>query len=413
VRLQRHSEADRSNREKRIRKDRYLIRGGVELTRHSSRSDTEVFFDSFLAVTPAHSGSDSFSHVLPRLLALLLLSSLLSGCYLTQAAMGQLEIVTKREPIAAVIASPTTPEPLRKRLEYVSSAREFASNALALPDNKSYRSYADLERPFVVWNVFATSEFSVEPRRWCFPIAGCVVYRGYFSEARAETYARKLRFAGEDTNVGGVAAYSTLGHFDDPVLNTMLGWNDVQLAGTLFHELAHQVVYVPVESEFNESFATVVEEAGLERWLTTRGRVQEMRTWYAQRERGEAFIGLLLVTRERLRTLYAQKLTIDAMRDRKQTEFGRLKFEYTQLKAKWNGYAGYDRWFDRALNNAHLVSAATYHGCLPKFRELLKSQEGDLPRFYANVKALAAEKRSVRQVFCGNRRAEASVREWE
>jgi predicted aminopeptidase len=338
--------------------------------------------------------------VLLRLTVLMFAASFLSGCYLTQAAMGQLEIVTKREPIAAVITSPTTPEPLRKRLEYVSSARVFASNALGLPDNDSYRSYADLERPYVVWNVFATDEFSVEPRRWCFPIAGCVVYRGYFSEARAENYARKLRFAGQDTNVGGVAAYSTLGHFDDPVLNTMLAWNDVQLAGTLFHELAHQVVYVPGESEFNEAFATVVEEAGLERWLTARGRVQEMRSWYTQRERGEAFIGLLLVTRERLRNLYAEKLPVEAMRDRKQAEFGRLKFEYTQLKAKWNGYAGYDRWFDRALNNAHLVSAATYHGCLPKFREMLKSGEGDLPRFYANVKALAKESRKEREKFC-------------
>ena len=225
-----------------------------------------------------------------RLLILTLAMAPLSGCYLMQAAMGQLEIVRKREPIAEVIARPSTPAPLRTRLEYVSSAREFASNELGLPDNKSYRSYADLERPYVVWNVFATDEFSVEPRRWCFPIAGCVVYRGYFNETRAENYARKLRFDGEDTNVGGVAAYSTLGHFDDPILNTMLVWNDVQLAGTLFHELAHQVVYVPGESEFNEAFATVVEEAGLERWLKKRDRVQEMRTWYTQRERSEQFI---------------------------------------------------------------------------------------------------------------------------
>jgi predicted aminopeptidase len=345
--------------------------------------------------------SSNSTLVTTRLVALLLAASALSGCYLTQAAMGQLEIVAKREPIAAVITSPSTPEPLRKRLEYVSSAREFASNELGLPDNKSYRSYADLERPYVVWNVFSTEEFSVEPRRWCFPIAGCVVYRGYFSEERAESYARKLRFAGMDTNVGGVAAYSTLGHFDDPVLNTMLGWNDVQLAGTLFHELAHQVVYVPGESEFNEAFATVVEEAGLERWLTARGRVAEMRTWYTQRERSEAFIGLLLATRERLRNLYAEKLSPDVTRDRKQAEFGRMKFEYAQLKSQqWNGYAGYDRWFDRALNNAHLVSAATYHGCLPKFRELLKAEEGDLPRFYASVKALAEESRTARKVFC-------------
>ena len=324
----------------------------------------------------------------------------LSGCYLTQAAVGQLEIVAKRRPIAAVIANPATPVPIRERLEYVSAARAFSINELGLPDNNSYRSYADLQRPFVVWNVFATNEFSVEPRRWCFPIAGCVVYRGYFKQESAESYARDLRFSGHDAAVGGVAAYSTLGHFDDPILNTMIGWSDVQLAGTLFHELAHQVVYVPGDSVFDESFATVVEEAGLARWLEKRGRVQEMRAWYTQRERTEVFIGLLLSARERLRNLYAEKLPPDVMRARKQEEFGRLKFEYWQQKQKWNGYAGYDRWFDRALNNAHLVSAATYHGCLPKFRELLKSHDGDLQRFYASVRAIADGPKEKRKEFC-------------
>jgi predicted aminopeptidase len=324
----------------------------------------------------------------------------LSGCYLLQAAAGQMEIVTKRKPIAAIIASPTTPEPLRRRLEYVSDARAFAVAELGLPDNGSYRSYADLDRPFVVWNVFATDEFSVEPRRWCFPIAGCVVYRGYFGQERAERYARRLRFSGHDAAIGGVAAYSTLGHFDDPILNTMLGWSDVQLAGTLFHELAHQVIYVPGDSEFNESFATVVEEEGLQRWLTARGRIDEMRVWYTQRERSEMFIGLLLTARERLRNLYAENLPPEDMRERKNAEFGRLKFEYSQLKQRWNGYAGYDRWFDRALNNAHLVSAATYHGCLPELRELLKSNDDDLQRFYDRARELAEGPEEARRVFC-------------
>jgi predicted aminopeptidase len=340
------------------------------------------------------------AHVLFRLITLALAIAPLSGCYLLQAATGQMEIVAKRKPIAALIASPTTPAPLRKRLEYVSDARAFAINELGLPDNNSYRSYADLNRPYVVWNVFATDEFSVEPRRWCFPIAGCVVYRGYFDQERAERYARSLRFSGQDAAVGGVAAYSTLGHFDDPILNTMLAWNDVQLAGTLFHELAHQVLYVPGDSAFNESFATVVEEAGLERWLEERGRIQEMRVWYTQRERGEQFIGLLLVARERLRNLYAEKLPPEITRERKQAEFGRLKFEYTELKAQWNGYAGYDRWFDRALNNAHLVSAATYHGCLPKFRELLNSYEGDFRKFYDGARAIAEGPKEERRKFC-------------
>ncbi len=339
---------------------------------------------------------------MPFRLFLLFLSLVpLSGCYLLQAAAGQMEIVSKRRPIEQVITNPQTPVPLKQRLEYVSEARAFAVEELGLPDNKSYRSYADLERPFVVWNVFATEEFSVEPRRWCFPIAGCVVYRGYFAQERAESYARRLRFRGYDSAVGGVAAYSTLGHFDDPVLNTMLVWNDVQLAGTLFHELAHQVVYVPGDSVFNESFATVVEEEGLERWLKSRGRIDDMRVWYAQRERAEKFIGLLLSARERLRNLYAMDLPEEEKRYRKHLEFGRLKFEYEQLKRDWNGYGGYDRWFDRALNNAHLVSAATYHGCVPKLRELLKAHDDDLPKFYAAVREIADGGKEKRKEFCG------------
>lgn len=313
----------------------------------------------------------------------------LSGCYLLQAATGQMAIVSKREPIAAVLADAKTPSALRARLEYVAAARDFATRELGLPDNDSYRSYADIGRPYVVWNVFATDEFSVEPRRWCFPIAGCVVYRGYFSESSAQRYARRLRLSGNDAAVGGVAAYSTLGHFKDPVLSTMLVWSDAQLAATLFHELAHQVLYVPGDSEFNEAFATVVEEAGLERWLASRGRASDLVEWRDQRERNSQFIDLLLRAREQLREVYRSGLPPEQMRDRKQYEFGKLKLEYAQLKRAWNGYAGYDRWFNRTLNNAHLVSAATYYGCVPGLRQLLISVGGDLPRFYAAARELA------------------------
>jgi predicted aminopeptidase len=314
----------------------------------------------------------------------------LTGCYLMQAAGGQMAIASKREPIGAVIADSSTPDELRARLEYVVAARDFASRELGLPDNDSYRSYADLGRPYVVWNVFATPEFSVEPRRWCFPIAGCVVYRGYFSEESAKRYARKLRRRGDDVAVGGVAAYSTLGHFKDPVLNTMLGWSDAQLAATLFHELAHQVVYVPGDSQFNESFATVVEEAGLERWLAVRHRMEDLDAWQQQRERQSQFVALLLKARDKLRELYQSALPEEAKRDRKQYEFGELKLEYSQLRQQeWHGYAGYDRWFDRTLTNAHLVSAATYYGCVPGLRRVLSEAGGDLPRFYEAAKQLA------------------------
>ena len=326
----------------------------------------------------------------------------LTGCYLLQAASGQMAIAAKREPISEVLADASTPEQLRDRLQYVAAARDFASRQLGLPDNDSYRRYAGLGRLYVVWNVFAAPEFSVEPRRWCFPIAGCVVYRGYFSEDAARSYASRLRRQGDDAAVGGVAAYSTLGHFKDPVLSTMLGWSDAQLAATLFHELAHQVVYVPGESEFNESFATVVEEAGLERWLAERHRTQDLVAWREQRERQAQFIALLLKTRDQLRKLYDSVLPDDEKRSRKQYEFGELKLEYSQLRQQWSGYAGYDRWFDRTLNNAHLVSAATYYGCVPGLQRMLSEADGDLPRFYEAVKQLARLDQQARALaVCG------------
>lgn len=321
----------------------------------------------------------------------------LNGCYYMQAFSGQMEIFSKRKPIASVIEHPETTPALRERLEYVQAAREFASRELGLPDNRSYRSYADLERPFVVWNVFAAPEFSVQPKRWCFPVAGCVVYRGYFSEDGALAYARRLTRDGYDVAVGGVAAYSTLGHFDDPVLNTMLTWSDAQLAATLFHELAHQVVYAPGDSDFNEGFATIVEEVGLERWLESRGAPRQLEGWQRQRERNRQFIALLLRTRERLKALYASDISIKEMRARKQYEFGVLKLEYEQLKGEWGGYAGYDAWFTRTLNNAHLVSAATYHGCVPALRRVFDSLGGDLKKFYVEMKAIEGEQGARRR----------------
>jgi predicted aminopeptidase len=330
-----------------------------------------------------------FLYHLCRCSILVIASLSASGCYLLQAATGQMELTSKRRPIEKVLADTSTPLELRTRLEYVSAARTFASAELGLPDNQSYRSYADLGRPYVVWNVFATEEFSVQPRRWCFPIAGCVVYRGYFAEQSAQSYARRLRLRGLDTAVGGVAAYSTLGHFKDPVLNTMMHWSDVQLASTLFHELAHQVVYVAGDSEFNEAFATVVEEAGLQRWLATRGRLEDLTAWNEQRQRGAQFIGLLLQTREQLDQLYRSPLSEEIKRERKQYQFGLLKLQYAELKKSWNGYRGYDWWFNRTLNNAHLVSAATYYGCVPGLRQLLQSVDNDLPRFYDKARELA------------------------
>ncbi len=218
-----------------------------------------------------------------KLCVLLALCAPVSGCYYLQAAAGQWQVMQKREPITDVIGSEDTPEELKNRLRLVQAARQFSVDELLLPDNDSYRSYADIERDFVVWNVFAAPEFSLQAKRWCFPVAGCVSYRGYFSRDAAQKAARRLQEDGFDVFVGGVSAYSTLGNFSDPVLSSMMRWDDIRLVGVLFHELAHQVLYVKGDTGFNESFATAVEEQGIERWLRSRGEEDDIAIYQERR----------------------------------------------------------------------------------------------------------------------------------
>jgi predicted aminopeptidase len=313
----------------------------------------------------------------------------LPGCYVLQAAAGQGEVMARSRPIAEVIADPATGDEVRERLDLAVAAREFAVGELALPDARSYRRYADLGRPYAVWNVVATPEFSVEPRRWCFPVAGCVSYRGYFDESRADAAARRLASRGDDVAVGGVATYSTLGHLPDPLFNTMLGWRDTRLVGTIFHELAHERLYVAGDSEFNEAFASVVEREGVRLWLVAHGESAELARYRASLEREAEFAALLRSARERLQRLYDSPLPRAAMALEKQREFGRLKFEYTMLRAGWKGYPGYDAWFARTLNNAQLAAAATYHDCVPGLERELAAA-GSLPEFYVRAERLAA-----------------------
>lgn len=324
-----------------------------------------------------------------------------ASCYYLQAAQGQLSLLSQRKPIAKVIADPATSPDIKTRLEYAQEAREFASHQLALPDNKSYRSYVDLKRDNVLWNVFAAPEFSVDPKLWCFPVAGCVVYRGYFKESAAQHYADKLRAQGFDVVVSGVPAYSTLGHFNDPVISTMMRWNNTQVAATLFHELAHQVVYVKDDSSFNEAFATVVADEGIKRWLLQRNNPGALERWHLYEQRGNEFAQLLLRTRAKLRHVYETSQSVGEKLQRKQQVLNELLAEYAQLKAStWDGYTGYDKWFERPLNNADFIAIATYQQCVPGFEKLLHSVNDDLSRFYAAVKALAKQSKSVREQLC-------------
>ena len=314
--------------------------------------------------------------------------TLLSGCYVMQAATGQAVVIYRSEPIAGVVANPSTPQRTRDRLLLVERAREFAINDLALPDGRSYRKYADLGRPNVVHNVVATPEFSVEPRRWCFPVTGCVSYRGYFNESSARSYALRLAIKGDDVSVDGVPTYSTLGHLPDPVFGPMLSWRDTRLVGTIFHELAHERLYFAGDSALNEAFASVVEDEGVRRWLQQIGREGEIAGYEAAIARQKEFASLLLDTRARLAHLYATGLAPEAMRIEKQREFGRLQYRYQLMRRdRWNGYAGYDAWFARSLNNAHLAAVATYEDCVPGLQRLLRESDNSLPEFYARVEA--------------------------
>lgn len=324
----------------------------------------------------------------------------LGGCgtvgYYGQAVAGHVRLMSARVPIEDVIADPETSAAVRERLQVALAAREFAVTELGLPDNGSYTRFVSLERSAVVYNVFAAPEFSLQAKTWCFPVAGCVVYRGYFDRARAEREAARYAAQGYDTWVGGAAAYSTLGRFEDPLLSTMLYRDDARLAGLLFHELAHQAVYVKDDSAFNEAFATAVEEEGVRRWLAAAGREEEFAAWRLLRERAQAFEGLLAATRARLQALYSSGRPEAEMRAAKAEVFAQLEREYAALKASWDGWDGYDRWFDAPLNNARLIPSATYRGLVPAFRILLNQAGGDLAAFYAACAALAELPRAER-----------------
>ena len=314
---------------------------------------------------------------------------LLSGCssvdYYGQLASGQWQLLQAREPVAKVIADPARPQQLREHLVRSQKARTFASEQLHLPDNQSYRLYADIGRPYVVWNVFATQEFSLSAQNHCFPIAGCVAYRGYYSQGAARGEAALLKQQGMDVSIGGVEAYSTLGWFNDPIMSSMLGWGDERLASVIFHELAHQRVYVKDDTAFNESFATFVEQQGSRQWRAARGLAPLPAD--AGRQRDE-FVGLVLASRERLKVLYAQPLEAAAMRAGKLAEFERLRAEYRALRdARWAGDTRYDAWINAPMNNAKLLPFGLYDQWVPAFAALFAEVGGDWSVFYQRVEA--------------------------
>ncbi|GDY19420.1 aminopeptidase [Verrucomicrobiota bacterium] len=339
---------------------------------------------------------------------------LLAGCqtaaYYRQAAMGQWQILANREPIGELLAGEETPEKLKAQLRLVLSLREFAERELKLPVNGHYERYVDVGRPFVVWSVQATPELSLKPTTWWYPIVGRLKYRGYFAEADAREYAATL--AGQDVYVEGVRAYSTLGWFADPVLNTFVDHGENDLAQLLFHELAHQRLFVKGDTDFNEAFATAVGEEGVRRWLQAVGRAADWENYREALARQGQFVRLVQGARERLRRVYAESeagggatvarpkenvATVTERRAGKAEVIAQLRRDYEALKSTWGGYAGYDRWFALPLNNARLNTVATYHDLVPGFHALLQACGGDLAKFYAAAARVGKLPSSVRR----------------
>ena len=312
-----------------------------------------------------------------------------SGCaapYYWQAATGHLDLLNRRAPISEVLDDPEQSAATREALLRAVEIREFAISKLGLPDNDSYRSYADVGRPYVVWNVVATEEFSVDARRWCFPVAGCVTYRGYFEQQDAERYAQSLSGEGLDTYVAGASAYSTLGYFSDPILNTMLTGGEPYVAGVIFHELAHQLHYIKGDTELNEAFASVVAEYGTQQWLQQEGDLQVIEAYRSGLKRREDFSRLISDQQSLLRAIYERPDTVEEIRVAKRDSFLALLSRYEALKADWGGVSDYDAWFSRPLNNAQLASVAAYSRWLPNLRSYLSSH--GLTEFYAEMALL-------------------------
>ncbi len=326
-----------------------------------------------------------------RIFILLLIVPLLSGCasinYYAQSIQGQFEVIQKRQDINGLLKQKDLPATLRIKLNTVSELRAFSINQLGLPNNKSYLSYVDLERDYVVWNIFATEEFSLTPVKWCYWIVGCLGYRGYFAESDARKHARMLEEKGHDVYLGGVSAYSTLGWFDDPVLNTMLRWDEIRLATVIFHELAHQQLYIKNDTEFNEAYAEAIATISVRKWLAQKPEQHQYQEYVDSQVQDNQFINLVMKYKSLLDRLYLSGQTEQSMRAQKKVLFGKMRNEYNVLKQRWahDAYAG---WFSTELNNAKLAAVVTYKKYTPAFIEIYEKLN-DLNEFYTIVKQLS------------------------
>ncbi|HWC60979.1 MAG TPA: aminopeptidase [Verrucomicrobiae bacterium] len=354
------------------------------------------------------------------LLSLALIVTAVSGCqtigFYSQAIRGQYQIFAHQELIDKLIADPQTPEALRAKLRLVEQLRAFAKDSLKLPVDGHYRKYVDVHRPYVVWNVQAAPQFSLEPRTWWYPLVGSLEYRGYFSEQGAQKYAARIAKKGDDVYVDGVEAYSTLGWFKDPILNTFIDRSEPELAEVIFHELGHQRVFARGDTDFNEAYATTVGQEGARRWLRASGKTNLLEKYETVLGRNDQFVHLILSTREELEKVYGDTLDKDGkvkaaktpplppaqLKEAKERVFAELRSNYQKLKASWGGYAGYDEWFARELNNAQLNTIANYYDYLPAFQRVLELNGNDMEKFYVEVERLSKMDKDQRHQWLRN-----------
>jgi len=352
----------------------------------------------------------------PFVLFLVLLPS---GCadvrYYMQTVSGQLDVIGRRQDIVEMLEDETLPEDMRERLNLVLAVRSFAVESMHLPESGSYTTYADLERGYAVQNLFAAPEFSTHLRAWCYPIVGCATYRGYFDEDMLHESADELRQQGYDVYIGRVAAYSTLGWFDDPILNTVMGWPEYQLVGLIFHELAHHRLYIEDDTVFNESFASAVEQAGIELWYSVHEQEEQpdqVRIYLERKNSRARVFEIIFRLREELAELYQQELTVEDMRQEKSRLIQQSRKEYELLGDQATFSSGFNYWFAGELNNAKLGSVAAYNKYKDSFLSILASHGHDYAEFYSEVEALGKMDHAERKARLENVEDKGKRVEW-
>ena len=331
----------------------------------------------------------------------LLLCVLLSSCqsYYGQAIKGQSEILRARVPLDKKIQDPNTDPKLRSKLQLAQSALNFAQSHMYLPANKRYQSYADIGRDTVVWSIVATPEFSLNPKTWCYPVVGCAAYRGFFKQNLAQIEADKLKQQGYDVMIGEVGAYSTLGWFNDPILNTFVERDDAMMIALIFHELAHVEFYLKGDTAFNEGFASAVEELGLADYLNKRqvDSTAIIAQLELQRSAEQNFKAIVAKLEAQLRQLYLEPLSKQEKRAQKTAFFQAAQQDYLNKRDLFHGYS-YDRWFTDNLNNAKVASVSMYSDHVDAFKELFIRSKNNYPQFYANVRFLAKKPKAERDL---------------